>query len=99
MEKAESVAEITSLDKTLVTRFYNIRQVITCGKMVNCVKFKNYCLDTAQLCIDLYPWYKLPSSVHKLLIHGSEIIKTFELLIGFYSEESQEERNKIFSES
>lgn len=43
-----------------------------------------------------YPWYKLPPSVHKLLIHGSEIIKTFELSSGFYSEESQEGTNKIF---
>ena len=36
----------------------------------------------------------MPVSMHKLLIHSAEIVPNFDLLIGFYTEEAQEARNK-----
>lgn len=36
----------------------------------------------------------MPSSVHKILIHGAEIINNVSLPIGMMSEEAQESRNK-----
>ena len=36
----------------------------------------------------------MPVSMHKLLLHSSEIISKFLLPIGLYSEEAQESRNK-----
>jgi hypothetical protein len=38
----------------------------------------------------------MPPSVHKVLIHGSEVIKTAALPIGQFSEEAQEAKNKDF---
>ena len=38
----------------------------------------------------------MPQFLHKILIHGSLIIKTLALPIGMYSEEAQEARNKDF---
>jgi hypothetical protein len=38
----------------------------------------------------------LPTSVHKVLIHGSEVIKNAVLPIGQLSEEAQEAKNKDF---
>lgn len=38
----------------------------------------------------------MPTSVHKILIHGHEIIGNFLLPIGQLSEEAQEARNKDF---
>ncbi|GJQ88778.1 hypothetical protein Trydic_g5300 [Trypoxylus dichotomus] len=34
----------------------------------------SYTRDTAKLPIQLYLWYYVPSTVHKILIHGAEII-------------------------
>lgn len=48
------------------------------------------------MCISLYSWYKLPPSVHKILTHGSEIIKTLDVPFGWLNEEPQEANNKIF---
>lgn len=93
---AESVAEITGLDKDVVKRLGNILQTLACGKDINCEKFDKYCLDTANLCLNLYPWYNMPPSVHKVLLHGSNIIKHLGLPIGCLSEEAQEANNKIF---
>ncbi len=38
----------------------------------------------------------MPSSLHKILIHGDEIIKSAALPIGMFSEEALESRNKDF---
>lgn len=94
--QAESVATATGLSEVLIKRLHNILQVLTCSNMVNCRKFENYCSKTAELCVELYPWYKLPPSVHKVLLHGSKIIESFKLPIGLFSEEPQEANNKIF---
>lgn len=94
--EAETVAEIIGLNKDLIIRLGNILQVLACGQEIDCQKFEKYCLDTAELCILLYPWYKMPPSVHKVLLHGSDIIKYLGLPIGCLSEEAQEANNKIF---
>ena len=58
-------------------------------------KFRAFSIETARLLVKEYGWYKLPPSVHKILIHGADIISTTaELPIGIYSEEAQETRNK-----
>lgn len=42
----------------------------------------------------------MPSSIHKLLIHGKEIIKHFGMIpIGVLSEDAQESRNKCYKET
>lgn len=53
-----------------------------------------YNWKTAELYVNLYGRYYMPPSVHKILLHGSSIIKPFTLPIGILSEEAQELRNK-----
>ena len=43
---------------------------------------------------DLYAWFYMPVSVHKLLIHGADVIRSHLLPIGIYSEEAQGDRTK-----
>lgn len=66
------------------------------GEKVDVTKFGVYADETAKLYKSLYNWYHMPTSVHKVLIHGAKIINFFDLPIGFYSEEAQEARNKDF---
>ena len=42
----------------------------------------------------LYNWYDTPPSVHKLLLHGADIMRSLPLPVGMLSEEAQEKRNK-----
>lgn len=69
---------------------------MTCGKKINSCKFDAYALETAKIYVDLYPWYYMPSSVHKILVHGGKVIKSALLPIGQLTEEAQEARNKDF---
>lgn len=92
---AEKSSEITGIDFNVLQRCAAILQVIASGKSINTYKFEEYCLETAHRLITLYPWYYLPASVHKILIHGAEIIKNFVIPIGQLSEEAQESLNKV----
>ena len=66
--------------------------------MIDDDKFKNYCLATAQLFIQLYPnfIYNMPQSLHRILIHGRQVVDQMVLPIGMTSEEAQEASNKDF---
>ncbi|XP_060871340.1 uncharacterized protein LOC132945581 [Metopolophium dirhodum] len=89
-------AKITNIDEELIKKFGNILMVLASGYEIDTESFKNYCLDTAKYYITLYPWYNMPASVHKILIHGADVIQHALLPIGQLSEEAQECRNKDF---
>lgn len=93
----EKSASLTGLDVNLIRRFAVILQTISSGKKIKIPQFKQYCFETAEMYVKLYPWYYMPSSIHKLLIHGAEIIEHLSIVpIGHLSEEVSESRNKDF---
>ena len=93
----EKSAEITNIDKDLIKHFAVILQAIASGNPINIEGFRSYCRETAELFVHLYPWFYMPASVHKLLVHGADICQHFGLLpIGILSEEAGEARNKDF---
>lgn len=85
-------AEITGINEVLISRCATILKVLSCGSAVNANAFKTYAIDTARLYVSEYSWY--PTSVHKVLIHGSDVISVALLPIGILSEKAQEARNK-----
>ncbi|XP_076545847.1 uncharacterized protein LOC143305586 [Osmia lignaria lignaria] len=89
-------AEITGLDRDLIYRFAVILELISSGHKINTKKFDTYTLDTAKLYINLYSWYPMTPTMHKILLHGSIIIEHALLPIGQLSEEAAEARNKHF---
>jgi hypothetical protein len=98
-EDPEQTARITGLDARLIRRFAAILQVITSKEQVNVAKFREYAKKITELLFvsdELYQWYPMPPTVHKLMIHGADIIENAVLLIGQLSEEAQEARNKDF---
>jgi hypothetical protein len=87
-------SEITGVDFKFIHRLSNILKAINSGLPINLDAFNQYCQATAKEYVKKYNWFYMPASVHKLLIHGSEIISNFLLPIGMFSEEAQECRNK-----
>lgn len=73
-ENSAVSASITGLNECLIKRFHVILQVISSDHEINYNKFQEYGVETAKKFIELYPWYYIPISVHKLLIHGSQVI-------------------------
>jgi len=94
-ENTEMSSSITGVDIEIINRFKIVLLTISSGYKIDLKKFNNYCILTAQKFVDKYPWYNMPTSVHKILIHGTQIIEALSILpIGQFSEESQEARNK-----
>ena len=44
----------------------------------------------------MYPWYPMTLTLHKILIHGCEVIELSTLPLDMFSEEAQETTNKVF---
>jgi hypothetical protein len=65
-------------------------QAISSGHQIDCDKFQEYAMETARKFVEVYP----STSVHKLLIHGPQIIASALLPIEQLSEDAQEARNK-----
>lgn len=56
--------------------------VMASGQDINIDAFEEYGVQTAKLFVSLYPWFYMPSSVHKILIHGADVIRFAILPIG-----------------
>jgi len=64
------------------------------GCRINADKFQIYALDTAKKLLSLYDWYYFPPSVHKVLIHGEDVINFALLSIGELTEGAAESRSE-----
>lgn len=89
----ELASEITGVSEEFIRRMNIILITISCGFEVDTL-FKSYCIDTAKIYVSLYSWYYMPQSLHKILIHGADLINKSILPIGQMSEEVQESPNK-----
>lgn len=89
-------SSVTGVSEVLIKRLQIILKVLSCGYTINVEAFRQYLSETAKLYVELYPWYYMPPSLHKILIHGADIIQQFSLPIGMISEEALESRNKDF---
>ena len=90
---------LSGVDVDLIKRFYVILQVLATCQDINLIKFEEYARETAEKYVELYPWYPMPPTVHKVLFHGKEVMEKYMFPIGMYSEEAQEALNKIVRNS
>lgn len=90
----ELSAQITGLDVTFIKQFDIILRALASGYEINLEEFKKLCDETRKHYLSLYSWYYMPATVHKILVHSVDVIKTAIVPIGQLSEEAQEARNK-----
>ena len=87
-------SDITGVDEEVIVRIKNILKVVCSGYEIDILRFKDYCLATSERIIELYGWYTMPPTIHKLLEHGYQVAEILDLPVGMYSEEAQEAQNK-----
>lgn len=91
----EQAAQITGVDKTLINNFSVILRTLSSGLHINVTNFEKLLKETFILYIKLYPWYYMPVTVHKVLVHGISYIKYSNVPIGMLSEEAIESCHKV----
>ena len=90
------VAGILGLEEELLKRLFTILCTFSCFQEINADKLEQYCLETAELFVEKYPWFSMPQGLHKILIHSHQVVRSKNLPIGMLSEEAQEANNKEF---
>lgn len=81
-ENSEISAEITGIDRSLIDNFGIILRVLSCEIPVNVTTFKELLNITRNSYLIQYGWYYMPSTVHKVLVHGCDVLEYFNLPIG-----------------
>ena len=66
----ELFARITNVDQSLIHNFKIILISLTCQQVLDLEKFDTFCFDTANLYTMKYPWFCMPATIHKVLIHA-----------------------------
>ncbi|GAB0087959.1 uncharacterized protein DMENIID0001_023290 [Sergentomyia squamirostris] len=90
------MSEALEVDEEIIIRFVNILISINCHEQLDPEKLQNYCTDTYKKTLEKYSWYKIPSSVHKVLAHAGAIILHSPAPLGVLGEEGAESRNKLY---
>lgn len=94
--KSSITANITGLDERTIRNFAILLQPIASNQEIDVKKFDRFAKKVAKLLIQNYPWYYMPVSIHKILIHGAEIIKHCKFPIGQLLEEVIKAKHKEF---
>lgn len=87
-------SQITEVDENLIYRCGVILRTLNCNYKIDASRFGHYAYETAKIIIDLYPWYPMSPTVHKILMHSEEVINNFLLPIGMLGEDAQESQHK-----
>ena len=92
--KPDVSSRITGIDIRLITNLRDMLIAINSGYNINVEAIKQHGLETAKLAVELYPWYKMPQSMHRLFIHLPQIVEQCPATIGQSSEEAIETSHK-----
>lgn len=89
------VSNITGVSSDLIYRISVLLRALNSGHDINSAKYNEYAKMTAKQFVDLYPWFYMPVSLHKMLMHGAQIIEELCVPVGHASEEGMEATHKI----
>ena len=92
----ELFARITNIDQSLIHNFKITLISLTCQQVLNLEKFERFCFDIAYLYMTKYPWFHMPATTYKVLIHAKQILENSVLPAGYFGEEASEARNKFY---
>ncbi|XP_070513010.1 uncharacterized protein [Cardiocondyla obscurior] len=76
----QTTSKITGIDEKLIVKFSIILQALASERAIDPSKFEAFAFETAQLYVSIYPWYYMPVTVHKILLHGADVICHFHIV-------------------
>lgn len=89
-------SEIVGIDESLIFHLKIILITLSCQFPINLEKFEKFCFEAASIIQTKYAWLPMTATVHKVLIHSTDIIANSVLPIGYFGEDAAESRHKIY---
>ena len=75
-------SDVTGVDEEIIQRFSIILTAINASVKIDGEKFGEYAFTTARKFNTKYAWFSFSPTVHKVLVHGADIIKKAILPVG-----------------
>jgi len=88
-------AQIIGVSPMLVSNLDVIWRTMASRHQINAEKFGHFCTETLEIYLTDAGWFNLSPTLHKILIHGKDIIKACPVPLGWTSEEGSESNNKF----
>jgi len=92
------LVELFGLHLSFNLQYANYSHCFISLSVNRCNSVRNLSNATAKLYVKTYRWYLIPLSVHKMLIHRTDIIKNSILSTGRLEEEVSERRHKNYKQ-
>ena len=92
--KTPQMTSTTGINEDLIYKIALILRVVSSGLKINITTWKQLTEQAKLLYLSNYGWYYMSVSMHKLLIHGSDILSHHQIPIGQLSEEALEATHK-----
>ncbi|XP_032587195.2 uncharacterized protein LOC116804340 [Drosophila mojavensis] len=89
-------SDILNLNYEVIRNFHIILIAISSEHYINSDKFRAFCVRTFEIYMNNYSWYPMSPTVHKVLIHGYQIMDSCIVPVGVLGENASEARNKIY---
>ena len=87
-------AQILGLDPELVTDIKVLLICISSRYKINADAYEAFAQDVLRRYIDLYGWFPLNPTLHKLIVHGSQVARNLPLPPAWFTEEGLEASHK-----
>ena len=88
-------AQICGVSPMLISNLETIHRALAMDKDINTEEFEKFCNETLEIYFSEAGWYNIPPTLHKILVHGKEIIEAMPIAIGITSEEGSESNIKF----
>lgn len=90
------LAEILQLDEKMVVNLSLLLSAVSSHHRINIEEFDKLVTETREIYVSKYGNIPMSATLHKLLIHGVDIIKASILPTGYFNEEAAEAKNKHY---
>ena len=92
------LAKILQLDEALLSNINILLIAVSTQLPIYPIKFDQLCNKTANIYVEKYGNIPMTVTIHKLLLHGAQIITHSILPVGMVSEEASAGKNKNYKE-
>jgi len=79
----------------LVSNLDVIHCTLASGQDIHPEKFEAFCKETLDEYMSSVKWYNIPPTLHRVLVHGKEIVEAMPMPVGWTSEEGSESNTKF----
>jgi len=87
--------KIVGVSPVLISNLFVIWCTLASKYQINSIKFGELCQQTLDIYMSEVGWFNIPPTIHKVLVHGQDIVEACPVPIGWTSEESSEANNKF----